>query len=123
MSEERRNRSAGPPTMVMQAYESLSDARKRRMQRLGMALMGVGITPALLASVVLAVFSRPALPTPFWLFSGAVTLLGAALYWPPLGVWAANAIPAAISKMIPAKGLTDAIRPDRRASRDQEDEG
>lgn len=114
--EDRRERSEGPPTLIMQSYQDMGTEGRRKMQKIGLGILLFTVAVPMTAGIFVE------LPTTYWLFSGVGMVLGLCLLWPQLGVWAVNAIPAAVSRLMPSKKLADALRPDRRDAREDGDQ-
>jgi len=97
----------------MVAYKALPKKDVRRFQWVGLVLM------AMSAVFLLAVPIFVPIPVVSYVVAVILFLVGVCFLWPPLGIWAASAIPNGVAKVIPGigglvkKGLLDQI-PDRR---------
>jgi hypothetical protein len=107
MSDERRTRDTGPPTLIMQAYQEMDADDRNRIQLLGFGMVVGGVTAPLVASVLGTVTA------PAWAFCTLVIGLGFCAMWPPFGMWLFDAIPRALVKVMPSK-VAGLLRPDRR---------
>lgn len=109
-SLDRRGHEQGPPTMVMQSYKDMGQSGRRKMQLAGTMLMAISV----IAGLVVPLVPGALVPIAYYILVGVIFLVGVGLFWPQYGVLVINMIPTAIAKILPAKKVVDAIRPDRR---------
>lgn len=112
---EKRKRDSGPPTAVMLAYKSMERTERMELTRSGTKMLLFTTVVPMTGEVVLAALDKDGLPAFFWLFSGLAMLISICLMWPPLGLWALEAVPSGLAKILPGR-LSDLLkRQDRRA--------
>ena len=114
IAEERRSRSARPPTYLMQSYNEMTAQARKGLRKLGVGILLFCIALPMVAQVTLSVLDRPGLSAVFWLFSGVGMVVGLCLVWPQLGIYAIGALPGAVRKLLPTKLAAGLARPDRR---------
>lgn len=112
MADEQRKSNAGPPTLLVQSYDRMGHDGRKRLRKIGSAL--------LLCGVGMPMTIEPFIPLSwvYWTFSGFVSLVGLVFIWPEAGIWLFGAIPNVLARFWP-KGA-DALKPERRAPRDEE---
>lgn len=111
---EKRKRNDGPPTAVMLAYKSMERAERLELTRTGTKMLLFTTVVPMVGEVILNAMDRTGLPAFFWIFSGLGMLISVCLMWPPLGLWALEAVPSGLAKILPGR-MSDLLkRVDRR---------
>lgn len=110
---ENRQSSGGPPTLIMQSYERMGTVGRGRLRWIGGGMLVFGVGMPMVAELFMP------LSWVYWTFSGFVAIAGLCLLWPEMGLVLLDRIAGVLARFLPSKKLADAVKPERRAPRDE----
>lgn len=108
---KERGKDRGPPTQAMESWRGKTPEEQRALQLKGWVAMAFGFGLPLVGGLFVQ------LAIPYYLFGGAVGIVGVFFTWPEAGYALATLLPAGIAKLLPSRFLE---RIPERRSEDEE---